>query len=247
MSALIYCCWGLCVASELALLAALIRARLAGRYIGVTLWALISSISAINCAYAHFSGNGYAQAWGWWQPFTLAATICITIDVISAIGRQWPKAHSAAVGVNLLFGGLSFAALGWVAHLIPAHGWGSAAALVRLSEHFHLACAATIAANWLIYSIPRHDWRGNVRLHVRAAMVLTAGCGGAYLIGAASRKNYWMVAVANLLLTTAPIVACVLWARMSHRGEDYRDPRPQDGLLESLEALDRGRIDRSTG
>lgn len=246
MSTLIFTTWGLCVAVELALLAALIRSRLAGKYPGVALWALISAASAINCAYEYFAGNGYRQAWAWWQPFTLAAAIGVTIDVVSAISRQWPKARSMAAVVNLLFGGVSFAALGWVAHLIPAHGWGSAAALVRLSEHFHLACAATIAANWLIYSIPRHDWRGNVRLHVRAALVLTAGCGAAYLIGAASRKSYWMVAAANLLLTTAPIAACVLWARMSRRGEHYNDPRPQEGLLESLEALDRGRIGRST-
>lgn len=247
MSSLIFTCWGLSVAAELALLAAMIRSRLTGSYPGVALWALISSASAINCAYAHFAGNGYGQAWGFWQPFALAATIGLTIDVVSAISRQWPKARNMAVVVNLIFGGVSLAAMGWVAHLIPAHGWGSAAALVRLSEHFYLACAATIAANWLIYSIPRHEWRKNVRLHVRAALALTAGCGAAYLIGAASRKEYWMVAAANLLLTTATIAACVLWARMSRPGEDYRDPSPDRGLLESLEELDRGRIDRPTG
>lgn len=242
MSTLIFILWGLAIAAEISLLGVLMRQRLLNAYPGVTCWAIISAASGLHLAYAHIAHNAYAATWREWQPWALAALIAITIDVARSIGGQWP-ARRLAVAVNVIFGGLALAAMGWVARILPAHQWGIDAPLIRLSEHFALACAVTIGANWLIYSIPQVEWRKNTRRHARAALILTVCVGGGLAIAAAS-KSYASVAVANLLLGAAPIVACVIWGRMTRKGEEFAGPVPQNGLLEALEGQDRKRIGR---
>ena len=242
INATIFTLWGLSIAAEIGLIVVLLRQRLAARYPGVTLWAMASAASGLATAWAYFIDRSYAAQWAAWEPVSLAAMILLTADVAYQVGRQWP-ARGLAIGVNVLFGSLSLAAMGWIAHLFPANAWGAAAAMLRLKEHFALACALTILANWAIYSIPQPEWRKNTKRHVRAAFALTLGLGLAVLL-VAWHKSYATIAVANTVISGLPLCCCVIWARMSRQGEEYSAPRPQGNLLENLEALDRMRIDR---
>lgn len=245
ISTVIFTLWGLSILCEIGLIFVLLRQRLAGRYAGVTLWATVSAASGIHAAYAHFATRSYAAAFAAWEPITLAALILVTADVAHKIGSQWPAASRLAWGINALFGGLAVVAMGRVAEIFPAAEWGDVVGwTIRLKEHFALACAATIAANWMIYSIPHPQWKKNVRRHVRAGFILTAGLGAAAFILAAWNMKFAAIAIANTLIAGLPLICCVIWARMSRGGEEYTAPRPQGTLLESLEALDRKRIDR---
>ena len=244
LSAGIFTLWGLSILCEIGLIGVLLRQKLARRYAGVTLWAAVSAASGIHTAYAHFVTRSYAAVWAAWEPITLAALILVTADVAHKIGSQWPAASRLAWGINALFGGLAAVAMGRVAEIFPAAEWGAVGWTIRLKEHFALACAATIAANWMIYSIPHPQWKKNARRHVRAGFLLTAGLGGAAFILAAWGREVVAVAIANSIITGLPGVCCVIWARMSRKGEEYATPRPQGTLLESLEALDRRRTER---
>lgn len=243
MNALIFSLWGFSVACEIGLVALLVRRRLALLYWGVTIWATISAASGLHLAYSYMEHHRYP--WASWQPLLLAGQILVTADVAHKLSRHWP-ARAFGWIVNGVFGALSLAAMAWVVRLVPAAPWGANEWMLRLSEHFSLACAVTVGLNWLIYSVPLDRWRRNARLHVRASVILAGGCGAACLLAYWS-KAYAAVAVANLTLTIAPAAAAILWARMSARGEAYEMERPQAGLLESLEALDAQRIRRLTG
>lgn len=240
MSTLIFTCWGLAIAAQFGLLSILVRRRIAFFYWGVTAWATVGVGSGLHLVYTYMQYGVYP--WRQWQPFTLAAMILLTADVAHKLARHWP-ARTFGWVVNGIFAALSLAAMAWVARIIPSAPWGADAAMVKLSEHFSLACATTIGLNWMVYSIPLDSWRRNARLHVRAALSLTGACGLAYFLAAAN-KSTASIAVANLTLTIAPIVASVGWARMSRGGESYRMQRPHDGLLEALEGIDRKRLDR---
>ena len=244
LSAGIFTLWGLSILCKIGLIGVLLRQKLARRYAGVTLWAAVSAASGIHTAYAHFVTRSYAAVWAAWEPITLAALILVTADVAHKIGSQWPAASRLAWGINALFGGLAAVAMGRVAEIFPAAEWGAVGWTIRLKEHFALACAATIAANWMIYSIPHPQWKKNVRRHVRAGFILTAGLGAAAFILAAWKMEFAVIAIANTLIAGLPLVCCAIWARMGRGGEEYTAPRPQGTLLESLEALDRKRIDR---
>lgn len=240
MSAIIFALWGLSIFCEIGLVALLLRRRLALLYWGVTIWAVISAASGLHLAYCYMEHHRYP--WAAWQPFLLAGQIIVTADCAHKLSRHWP-ARAFGWMVNGVFGALSLAAMAWVVRLIPAAPWGADEWMLRLSEHFSLACAVTVGLNWLIYSVPLDRWRKNARLHVRGAAILTGGCGAACMLGYWS-KAYAAVAVANLVLTIAPAAAAILWARMSVKGEDYEMTRPQEGLLEILEAQDERRIRR---
>jgi hypothetical protein len=45
INATIFTLWGLSIAAEIGLIVVLLRQRLAARYPGVTLWAMVSSVS----------------------------------------------------------------------------------------------------------------------------------------------------------------------------------------------------------
>lgn len=242
INAAIFTLWGLSIAAEIGLVGVMLLQGLAFRYPGVTFWAIVSATSGVSTAFAHFAHRSYAAKWAAWEPLSLAALILLTADVAYQIGRQWP-ARGLAIGINVLFGSLSIATMGWLARLFPADVWGTIAYLVRLKEHFALACAATIAANWMIYSIPRPEWKRNVRGHVRASFSLTIGIGLSFLL-VAYWKSYWTILAANTAISGLPLICCVIWARMSHRGEEYQAPAPQGNLLENLEDIDRRRIVR---
>lgn len=169
--------------------------------------------------YLQWGKAGYIAGWTKTQPVGDALYALITIEAVMIITAHFPKGKAFGAVTVIAFGLLAACALLAGAKLLPPVLEFIYEPALWLSSNMAAGCFITLALNIGFHKLVLVPWKSNVTRYASAVlMMLTLNVSGS-VVTLIAKRDYATLMAGALLILGAPMVGCVIFARLNVDGE----------------------------